>query len=585
MKTHLNKNFTKPIAILAFGFFVSFTVVAYGQLNDNINYPVAELGNCASKEECKAFCDKQENILECVVFAEQHGLIAPEEAERARAFVRTGTGPGGCSSQDECEAYCDGTDHMDECLDFAERNGLISPEELAEARKVAVAIRAGVQMPGGCQNKVECDAYCNDPMHMRECIEFAVNAGIMPEDEVAEAKKVMIAIESGVTPPNCRGKAECDIYCSEPEHVEECMAFAEAAGFMTPEEAEEVKRIIPLMKAGKMPGGCMGKEECDMYCKDDAHRQECTEFFVEAGFMMPEEAEMFMKTGGKGPGGCEGDECKTFCDDPANQQACFEFAKEHGLISSEDIQQMEQGMREMRKSMDEMPPEVYRCLLTAVSEETIQKIKSGVLMPGPELGEHMKRCWEQNMPQDGPRTGPGGCNSPEECERYCSDPANEEECRRPGGDQGPAIPSGSSIKGPIGCASSEQYTIYCSDPANEEECRRHGGVQPPCEMPPDGETYPDGMPMPMPPDGETYPGGTVMPLPPDGQVHLEGMHMEGSGSMSAPPSTTVEDPQRECTEGGGTWDATENKCVFGETGSILLRTAASIFGALVEFLK
>jgi hypothetical protein len=75
MKTHLNKNFTKSIAILAFGFFVSFTVVAYGQLNDNINYPVAELGNCASKEECKAFCDKQENILECVVFAEQQGLI------------------------------------------------------------------------------------------------------------------------------------------------------------------------------------------------------------------------------------------------------------------------------------------------------------------------------------------------------------------------------------------------------------------------------------------------------------------------------------------------------------------------------
>jgi len=158
-------------------------------------------------------------------------------AVRDRKFKEMGIGPGGCRNEFECEAYCDSIDHMDECISFAEENGLLSAAELAEAKKIQAAKNRGVKMPA------------------------------------------------------CGSKKSGDAYCSEPAHMEECITFAQ-----------------------------------------------------EAGFMDPKDAEMARKTKGKGPGGCKTkEECESFCDNPAHQETCFNFAKEHGLISEEEIQKMEEG--------------------------------------------------------------------------------------------------------------------------------------------------------------------------------------------------------------------------------------------------
>lgn len=389
--------------LVVMGVLVGYTVFAVSK--DDIIYPVAELANCQNEDQCRAYCDDPSNINECLAFAERHQLLSAQELEKAKRFLRIGAvGPGDCSSESECEAYCENVAHIQECLAFAEQHGFMDAEELAEAKKVAQALQQGARLPGGCTTKSACEAYCHDPRNMRECLAFAEQGGFIPPEKLREAKQVLKAVEAGVQlPGGCRGEKECRAYCENSQHMEECVEFGIAAGFIPKEEAEQVRKILPLMKEGKMPAGCReGREACEAYCAKEANRAECTAFFVEAGFMTAQEAELFAKTGGKGPDGCTGEkECEAFCNNPANQSACFEFAKEHGLIPAEELHTLEQGVSRFKEGFQQAPPEVARCLRDTIGEEVLHKIEAGTFLPNPELGDHMRRCFEEHMPGPG----------------------------------------------------------------------------------------------------------------------------------------------------------------------------------------
>lgn len=270
------------LAIFVF-IFLGILVLAQEEL-PGVTFPVVELGNCGSKAECEAYCDLPENMSACLDFAEAHNLISKEELEMARKMLALGetAGPGGCRGQAECAAYCDDINHIEECLTFTEKYGLIPPEELEEGRKVAAAIRQGITSPN-CRNKTECDVYCNQPENMEECINFAIAAGLISSEEQEGTQMALEAIRKGVNPPPCRGKEECDIYWAVPEYLEECLTFAEAAGFISAEEAAMVRKT-----GGKGPGGCRGRKVCEAYCEDPAHMEECVNFALEHGFISPE---------------------------------------------------------------------------------------------------------------------------------------------------------------------------------------------------------------------------------------------------------------------------------------------------------
>lgn len=395
------------VSLVAVGVLVAYTVLATSK--DDIVFPIAELQNCQDEQECKAYCDDPSHLNECLAFAEQHNLFSEREIEKARKFQEIGAvGPGGCTSEFECENYCENISNIDECLAFAEEHGFMEEHELDEARKIQQALAGGAQLPGGCTSRESCEAYCEDLNNMRECIAFAEEAGFMSPEELREVQQVLKALDAGVPfPGDCRGEDECEIYCEDPNHIEECVEFGIAAGFIPPEEAEEIRRILPLMKEGKMPGGCREREECEAYCSDDAHVEECTIFFVDAGFMSQEEARMFRETGGRGPGGCSGrEECEAFCNDPSNQEACFEFGRDHGFISEEEFHSIEQGSKQFEVGFATAPPEVEQCLKEKLSEDVLLKIEAGTFLPTPELGEHMRGCFEDFFP--GPEGGEFG---------------------------------------------------------------------------------------------------------------------------------------------------------------------------------
>ena len=77
-----------------------------------VTFPVAELGNCASKSECKLYCDDASHREACYTFAQSHGLMNKDQVAAARLIV-TKKGPGGCSTKDACRIYCEDSAHAD----------------------------------------------------------------------------------------------------------------------------------------------------------------------------------------------------------------------------------------------------------------------------------------------------------------------------------------------------------------------------------------------------------------------------------------------------------------------------------------
>jgi len=358
------KNNLLSASILGIGIVVASLIITDGAsaktTPDTISYPIAELGNCKSKGSCKN--------------------------------------------------YCNDPDHIDACVTFAEKNDMLPPEQLAEAKQVQAAIAKGVKPPA-CNGKEECDAYCEEPSHMKECIAFGEASGFLKGKELEDAKKMIVAIDNGATPPACKGKEACDAYCSDRSHIEACMTFAQAAGLMTPEEAQNSEKMMAAIKKGFMPPNCSGKEACDTYCAEPAHTNECIQFSVAAGFMTEKEAEMAKKTGGKGPGGCVGREsCDSFCNNSDNQKICMNFARDNGMISEEEAKRMEEGQQNFKDSMQNLPTEVADCMKATLGENSFEKIKNGQTMPPKDMPEKVDSCFSKIGPpqrQDG-KPGEGG---------------------------------------------------------------------------------------------------------------------------------------------------------------------------------
>ncbi len=530
-------------------------IFGQGELDDSgIKYPIVELGNCANKEACGAYCDQSKNTASCLDFAEKNNLMSKEEVKAAKNFIASGSkGPGGCTSKESCESYCDDVSRIDECVSFAEKNNLMPPEELAEAKKIQAAVARGVKPPA-CGNKKQCDAYCEEPDHMEECINFGAEAGFMQGKELEDAQKMLTAVRKGVKPPPCKGKEACDEYCSTPANMEVCINFAMEAGFMSEQEKADSQKMLQAVKKGVNPPKCRGKEECDAYCGEEEHFEECVVFAEAAGMMSGEDAAMARKTGGKGPGGCKGkEECESFCNDPNNQETCFSFAKDNGMISEEDLKRMEEGKEGMKKALEQAPPAVLDCLKSEMGAETFEKIKEGTVMPSKEIGDKIGACFEktglsQGAPGEGGtmppgQAGPGGCASPEECKTYCE--THSEECQRfqPGpGAVNPGEQTMPEQSGPGGCKTPEECQVYCT--ANPEVCRNFSGgdqsqTQPPASSsfppPPGGNT--EGQ-MPSPPAGMMPPAGSY-PTPPEGTYP--------SGPYSTPPSGAYPMPPQDGT--------------------------------------
>lgn len=453
-------------------------------------------GGCRTEEECRTYCEDPSHIEECLAFADEHGLIDEKGAKVAQLVASEG-GPGGCFNEESCRAYCDESEHLEECIAFATEHDLMSAEEATRA------LAAGGTGPGSCRGE-ECKAYCEDPEHGAECVEFAKERGFISEEDAALA--LTIAAEGG--PGSCHNETECHAYCETEGHEQECFDFGVAHGLISEEKAERVQKMIN--KDG--PGGCRGRA-CEAYCSDPEHGEECLQFAVENDLIPPEEVARArkgmaaLKQGG--PGGCRGHkECDSYCREPDHEEECFSFAVEHDLISKEErerAQEFKAREGEIVKIVEEQGgPGGCRskreCMAYCGDTAHEEECGSFAEAHGFAAPPSMRRGEEQGGPGKYSFEGPGGCRSPAECARYCANPENREACEAmkrkmgpPRGEENIEHPDESfeaEFSGPGGCASPRECFEYCK--AHEDECQSFGGKEEnsrpaPCPLMPDLE--------------------------------------------------------------------------------------------------
>lgn len=283
------------VAFISTLIYFGISVVQAQTQKNNFQFPIAELGNCANETACKSYCDNPDNMSACIDFSVSRGLVSASEAtigKKAIEKIKKGETPGGCKDKESCEKFCqNSTGDLQQCISFAEEIG-VPQEEIAQAKQIAAALQKGAQLPGGCSGKQSCETYCTDIAHIDECLSFAEVSQIIPIEEIAEAKKVAPFLKSGETPGKCKGKKECQSYCEDENHFDECIGFAEKAQLLPQEDI-----ILARKTGGKGPGGCKSKESCESFCNIEENAKLCADFAIEKQLVSEEEAKLIMGGG------------------------------------------------------------------------------------------------------------------------------------------------------------------------------------------------------------------------------------------------------------------------------------------------
>lgn len=420
-------------------------------------------GGCRGRA-CQTYCSDSSHEEECFAYAEANGFIPKAEAQKIREFKKKfqerGGGPGGCQSEQECRVYCDDAGHIDECVSFAEEHGFIDKEHAKRIKKIAGT------GPGGCKGQSECRVHCDNPANQLACVDFAVENGFMTREEAERARK--FAGKTG--PGGCQG-AQCRDFCEQAGNENSCLEFAEREGILPPEELARAKKFLAVSRQGG-PGGCQGRQ-CQDYCGDPAHQQECFSFAKGNGLITAEEEKHFeagmkiqqvVQSSG-GPGGCKSDgECRDYCTDPSHVEECIAFGATHGGVPPEQVREMLKQFTERRfevhGGVGEFGPQGFEDFsrFEGESQKRFEEFRMleeqfrGKGFPGgppggfPGAGEFRGAPGEfpggpggfsggfpgvpggfPGGPDGGAAfVGPGGCTSPTECIRYCTE--HKDEC-------------------------------------------------------------------------------------------------------------------------------------------------------------
>ncbi|KKT43921.1 MAG: hypothetical protein UW32_C0001G0513 [Candidatus Wolfebacteria bacterium GW2011_GWE2_44_13] len=231
---------------------------------------------------------------------------------------------------------------------------------------------------GSCSDKKNCETYCEQTGNMQSCIDFAKKNALLSTGDIEKSERVIKRIVAGKTPGQCKTRGECEKFCQgNVANIKACVSFAEELSILPPAELAQAKKVAQALEGGaKLPGTCTDKQLCDLYCSATDHLDECLVFAEKADILPANEiAEArkiasFLKAGTT-PGACKTKQsCESYCKSEQHFDECINFAEAAGLATKEDIE---------------------------LAKKTGGK-------------------------------GPGGCTSKETCATYCNDQAHASEC-------------------------------------------------------------------------------------------------------------------------------------------------------------
>lgn len=112
--------------------------------------------SCTSYQDCKSFCEQEQNREKCHSFAQQVGLRGGEQK----------VGPGGCTSEETCKAFCSDPNNFQVCASYSKGHG------------------GGFRGPGGCSSEESCRRYCLENPNNCGLVRFGVSPPAFNPQEV-----------------------------------------------------------------------------------------------------------------------------------------------------------------------------------------------------------------------------------------------------------------------------------------------------------------------------------------------------------------------------------------------------------------
>ena len=247
------------LAVFVFSALVVGVSVQAQTTSSEPTFPIAELGSCADRAACKAYCDIESNHSTCSSYAKSRGLKRAEQVQQSNSersklseIIKANGGPGKCGvgasdPVQACKTYCDDTAHIQTCVAYGKTHSLFKGEALQKAEKISAALKSGVTLPTGCTDARSCKEACEKPSTVdqaKSCFEFAKAAGVLPKGFNEDgARKVFSAIASSSAPfSSLKDFAKCK-EATDPEIVKKCTDFAAQSGLITPERAQKLQKI------------------------------------------------------------------------------------------------------------------------------------------------------------------------------------------------------------------------------------------------------------------------------------------------------------------------------------------------------
>jgi len=310
-------------ACWSWGKYVMKAQQVLGETTINITYPIADLGNCSSAQECFLYCAQPKNQAACILYAKNNGLVKEDEGktednineqQNEQQLVESAKTELGCNSKITCMAFCNDPANIDKCRAFAKKHGLEKehvgpPPEIMEKAKSML----------GCDSQESCLSFCQKEENRERCFAFAKENKLIDENEVKRAeemrenKKQML--EAAKTELGCDSFESCGKICSDPANREKCMNIGRKFGM--------VKEEVKPMSSNNMQKPCTSETECKKYC--ESHPSECPGFNQhqeqfsrksqeKMQELRPAEAKPIQEGEFLGPTGCRTeDECRAYC--------------------------------------------------------------------------------------------------------------------------------------------------------------------------------------------------------------------------------------------------------------------------------
>lgn len=256
-----------------------------GDTTVNITYPITQLGNCASAQECFIYCNQPQNQYACLSYARQNGLVKNDtasESSPSAEIMQAAQTELGCSSKETCMALCNEQSNMDKCRTFAQNHGLGK-----EPTGLSAKVLQKAQTELGCDGTTSCSGFCQKVENRDKCYQFAKENNLIPAAEVEKVQKMQAEnqqlLETAKTELGCDTQTSCYTLCTNPANRDKCSALTHQFSGTQNSTGQNLPSVNALNNypsasgGGNLgPGGCKTESECKSYCQ--AHPDQCPGF-------------------------------------------------------------------------------------------------------------------------------------------------------------------------------------------------------------------------------------------------------------------------------------------------------------------